>query len=147
MDAVGNSVVVWQSRTRYPYGVYGQLYDLNGNPVGGEFRVNFYEYSASSEYPSVAMNESGNFVATWTGDGPMGTGVYGRSYDNHGNPLTGRIRLDSSYLVVQQDYASVGIDRNGNFVAIWRSRNPDSGWGFTGDVLITVAIQSVTNLK
>lgn len=136
MDATGNSVIVWRSRGQDGtfYGVYGQMFDPNGNPRGGEFRVSPYGYTASSAstyYPSVAINDSGSFVVVWDGEGPEGKGIYAQMYDKYGDQQGVPIRVDSLPMSAQS-YGSVGIDNDGNFVVIWHSWNPDTSWDVYG---------------
>jgi hypothetical protein len=45
-------------------GIFGQLYDANGNPFGGEFQVNVYTTGHQIE-PAVAMDPSGGFLVVW----------------------------------------------------------------------------------
>ena len=66
MDASGNFVVVWESggQDGSGFGAYAQRYNAQGQPQGGESRVN--TNTASQQwYPSVAMDASGSFVVVW----------------------------------------------------------------------------------
>jgi hypothetical protein len=62
----GNFVVVWQSyhQDGSSFGVFGQLYDSSGAPIGPQFRVN----TNTTDYqghPAAASDSSGNFVVVW----------------------------------------------------------------------------------
>src|SRR5262245_14982181 len=47
MDANGNFVITWHSdQDGSGTGIYAQRYDSDGNPMGGEFRVNTYTSSS-----------------------------------------------------------------------------------------------------
>ena len=87
--ADGGFVVTWSSKDQdgSGWGIYGQRYDVNGNPVGGEFRVNTYTDNDQLK-PSVTSLNDGGFVVTWGSeqDG-SGYGVYGQRYDVDGNPV------------------------------------------------------------
>src|SRR5690606_36401463 len=50
MDSDGDFVVTWTSTYQdgSGYGVYGQRYDMNGNALGGEFRVNTTYFSTEN---------------------------------------------------------------------------------------------------
>ncbi len=102
MDPYGNFVVVWQS-VGEPYGyfndIHGQLYDYNGNKIGGEFRVNSQNVpgtginpAASEARPVVAMDYNGNFVVAWQETVQQVNGaltnsqIYARLFDNRANP-------------------------------------------------------------
>jgi hypothetical protein len=132
MDANGNSVVVWSSQNEdgNGWGVYGRRFDPNGNPLGGEFRVNTYTQGDQTN-PAVAMNPNGSFVVTWASNGQDGSGwgVYGQRYDSNGNPVGGEFRVNST-THDDQTNPSVAMDSNGDFVVAWQSHNQDgSGWG------------------
>jgi hypothetical protein len=83
VDAVGNFVVVWVSKTQDGDndGVFGQRYDAAGGALGGEFRVNTYTTSFQTT-PAVAMDAVGNFVVVWQSLGQDGNnyGVFAQRY-------------------------------------------------------------------
>ncbi|MBX2825363.1 MAG: VCBS domain-containing protein, partial [Gammaproteobacteria bacterium] len=64
--ADGGSIIVWESNGQdgSNLGVYGQLYDANGQAVGPEFRVD--NNTSGDQYnPSVAVMTDGSFVVGW----------------------------------------------------------------------------------
>ena len=69
--ANGSYVIVWSDNqnTNGLFNIYGQRFDANGNPQGPEFLVNTYT-SGNQNDPSVAMDDAGNFVVVWSGQGP-----------------------------------------------------------------------------
>lgn len=78
-DSVGNFVVTWTDgrNAGYPLGecgddldIYAQMFNYLGKPIGKNFRVSYDTNSISCSYasqgfPSVAMNNKGNFVIVW----------------------------------------------------------------------------------
>ena len=86
MDAAGNFVVTWtgSSQDGSGQGVYGQRYDAAGTAVGGEFQINTY-VSSDQQYSTVAMDNAGNFVVTWSSNGQDGSGygVYGQRFSQY----------------------------------------------------------------
>ena len=72
MDEQGNFVVVWsQFDSGDGWDVFAQRYDVLGNKVGTEFRVN--ETAGNhQEAATVAMDDDGNFVVSWTSQGQDG---------------------------------------------------------------------------
>ena len=74
MDSAGNFVVVWESfgQDGSGSGVYAQRYNAAGVAQGSEFLVNTYT-TGYQQYPSVAMDGSGNFVVTWQSSGQDGS--------------------------------------------------------------------------
>ncbi len=85
MDQRGNVVAVWQSdgQDGSSWGIYGQLFDGYGRPVGGEFQVNDYTTGAQTE-PAVDMADVGKWTVAWSSAGQDGSGdgVFARSYQH-----------------------------------------------------------------
>ena len=129
MDGEGNFVVVWEGPDSDSEGVYARLYSANGQPRTDEFLVNTHTDSRQLN-PSVAMNDSGEFVITW--QSPHGSGYHtyttGRKYDASGAPY------GPEFLITQLTNGyrpDVVIDDSGDFVVAWlRSgdlNNPPDG--------------------
>ena len=123
VDGAGNFVVVWQSSGHDAgnrWSVFGQRYDANGNPLGGEFQVNSTT-SNDQNRPDIAMDVNGNFVVTWDGDGVGDAdGIFARRYDSAGNSLGSEVLVNTHTTDIQDD-ATIAMDDNGNFVVVWLS--------------------------
>lgn len=118
-------VAVWQSygQDGSGLGIFAQRFDSTGTPVGAEFQVNS-ETSGNQSSPSVAMNNDGDIVILWSSDGQDGdeSGVFGQRYNHTGAPEGSEFQVNT-YTPDQQRFASVAMDSDGNFVAVWE----DSG--------------------
>jgi hypothetical protein len=134
MDAAGRFVVVWSSLgpDGDGYGIFGQRYDANGAPQGGEFQVN--TYTTTSQYRvAVAPDGVGNFVVVWNSyqDGSQ-SGIFGQRYDAGGAPRGGEFQVNT-YTTDYQRRAAVAMDPVGNFVVVWQSGLHDgSSYGVFG---------------
>ncbi len=132
MDANGNYVVVWQSHSQdgSGQGIYAQRFNVNGQKVGGELRVNSFTTGEQS-YPTVAMDSTGDFVVAWQSlnqDG-SGWGVYAQRYNNQGVARGSEFRVNK-FTTGDQQKPNVAMDSNGDFVIAWQSLNQDGGgWG------------------
>lgn len=87
----GRFVVVWESgggQDGDGYGVFGQCYDVVGNPQGGEFQINTYT-TDNQLRPVVAMAGDGRFVVAWESHWQDGEweGVYAQRFDAQCNAL------------------------------------------------------------
>jgi hypothetical protein len=126
-NTAGYTVVVWHSQTQDggTSGVYGQRFYPNGDPLGGEFKVNTYTTDAQ-DWPTVAICDSGRFIVVWTSYDQDGSdaGVYGQLFDLSGNKLFEEFRVNS-YTTNRQKYPVVAMDDNGAFVVAWQSRYQD----------------------
>ena len=119
----GGFVVAWMSfgQDGNGNGIYGQRYDSDGNPVGGEFQVN--SYTASDQIgPTVTALGDGSFVVSWTSrfqDG-SGYGVFGQRYDSDGNPVGTEFQINS-FSDSEQYGPTVTPLADGGFAIAWTS--------------------------
>lgn len=85
----------------------------------GEFQVNSYT-THQQDYPSVAMDTTGNFVVVWdsyTQDGSR-YGSYGQRYNSAGVPQGSEFQINT-YTTNDQQFSAVAMDASGNFVTSW----------------------------
>lgn len=126
MDAEGNFVIVWSGIDHDFIGsaVYAQLYDATGVPVGTEFRVN--ATTGGGAIPSVAMDDDGDFVVTWHGDGTVvgDNDIHARCFSASGVPQGAEFRVNVHTTNPQLE-PSAAMDADGNFVVTWASRDQD----------------------
>ena len=121
--ADGGFVVAWTSDGQYPpgtfSGIYAQRYDADGDPVGGEFRVNTYTSSFKS-IGDVAADEAGNFAVTWTSEGQDGDqgGIYARRFAANGTPRGPEFRVNTFTPQIQA-FSSAALDPAGNLLVDW----------------------------
>jgi hypothetical protein len=132
MDADGDFVVAWQSTSQDGdgYGVFAQLFDAAGRPVGDEFQVN--SFATGQQFaPTVAMDADGDFVVAWGSDGQDGGGfgVFAQRYDAAGNPLGGEFQVNG-FTAGSQFAPSAAMDADGDFVVAWESSADQDGDGY-----------------
>jgi uncharacterized delta-60 repeat protein len=130
MDAAGNFVVAWTGVDQFGQDrVYARRYAANGSPLGNQFHVWTSAFN-DARSPSVAMDNAGNFVITWSISGQ--DDVYGQRYAANGNPVNREFRVNT-FVNGRQDYSSVAMDPAGSFIVTWSSNGQDgSGWGVYG---------------
>ena len=136
MSDDGEFVVVWQS---YPqdgsqYGIFGRRYDSAGTAQGSAFQVNTHTPYAQS-HPAVAMDADGDFVVAWksTMQDNSGNGVFGRRFDGAGVPQAIEFQV-SSFTSGQQEYPTVGMHDDGEFVMVWQSNGQNASYGVFGEL-------------
>src|SRR6185503_6876257 len=105
----------------FPEMVWGQI------PAGAEFQINTYTTSAQRR-PTVASDESGNFVVVWASDGQDGStqGVFGQRFKASGAPQGSEFQVNT-YTTDRQYGSTVASDAIGNFVVVWLSYGQGSG--------------------
>src|SRR5438093_1589767 len=125
VDDAGDFVIVWASQGQdgAGYGVYAQRFNAAGVAAGAEFRVN--ATTAGDQFqPSVAMDQDGDFVVSWSSpgqDGSTGLGVIARRFNSAGVAQGGELVVNSQNIDFDQQYSRVAMDAGGGFVVTWQS--------------------------
>lgn len=134
----GGFVIVWQSSAQdeaSTWGVFGQRFDANGNPVDAEFQVN--STTTNSQYqPTVTGLDTGGWVVSWMDDGGLdgsGNGVFMQRYAADGSAAGGETRVNT-YTNSTQYQPAVTVLENGDYVVTWTSYNNTAGGGSQYDV-------------
>jgi len=130
--ANGGWVVVWHSffQDGDQGGIYQQVYDADGDPVGDETRVNVT--TAGNQYaPAVAAFADGSWTVTWASD--LGGGQKGDIYQRHygASGATGGPDLRVNATLVEDQIApAIVADAGGGWHVVWQSFGQDgSGYG------------------
>ena len=126
MDADGDFVVAWQSDGQEgSYSVYAQRYNTAGVAQGSEFRVNFFTTNDQRQ-SKVAMDADGDFVVAWSSLNQDGSsyGVYAQRYNAAGVAQGSEFRVNS-FTTNSQNYSTVAMDADGDFVVAWSSNFQD----------------------
>ena len=128
-DADGDFVVTWHSAGSSGTDTDGnsiqaQRCDSAGTPQGNQFQINSYTTN-NQRNPSVAMDADGDFVVTWLSDGSSGTdtsnfSVQAQRFNASGVPQGNEFQVNT-YTSSNQQYPTVALDADGDFVITWGS--------------------------
>ncbi len=145
--ADGGFVVVWASGDQDDsgYGVYGQLFDSEGETVGDEFQVNTHTFS-NQEAPTVSPLADGGFVVAWESYGQDGSqeGVYGQRYSGTGETIGLEFLLNTT-THEDQDAPCMAPLFDTGFVAAWGSDDQDGSYeGIYGQLFSINAAEAMT---
>lgn len=115
----GNFVVVWGSwqQDGGQDGVFAQVFNASGTPMGGEIQVN-QTTERSQEYADVAMDAQGNFTVVWQSRDDSNDGVFARRFDSTGNPLGNEFLVHEDTMHGQKE-PHIAMNGNGDFVVAW----------------------------
>ncbi len=131
MDLDGDFVVVWQSRgtptgntDTSDFSIQGQRYTKTGAANGTQFQVNTYTTSTQI-YPSVGIDDDGDFVVVWQSFGSFGTdssghSVQGQRFNAAGVKQSSQFQVNQYTTSLQSDPA-VAMDGSGDFIITWVS--------------------------
>ncbi|MDW8080178.1 MAG: hypothetical protein RMJ16_14960, partial [Thermoguttaceae bacterium] len=112
--------------------IYAQRFNSRGERLGNQIAVNTYR-TGNQYQPAVAMDDFGNFVVVWSGEGWAAgeinivepSGIYARVFDALGQPITDQFQVNQ-YRPNIQDRPRVAMDADGDFVVTWTSYGQDS---------------------
>ena len=131
----GGFMVVWSGDSPpYDSDVYGRVYDAQGNPRGGEIRINDYR-QGDQTHPRVAAAFGGGYLVVWEDGGIIVGRLYGA---DSGQPLGDAFRIGlSPGTQSSPDVVATG----GGFVVSWVEAGLSS---LTGDPFVAVFGQRLT---
>ena len=119
----GGHVVVWKSQYQDDpdssnSGVFGQLFDESGQPIGPEFQVNS-TFIGNQALPTVAALSGGGFVVGWHGSGAGGPSeALAQVFDASGM-ATGPELLLNEDTAGTQDHVQIAANDSGEWIATW----------------------------
>src|SRR5262245_8252992 len=126
-DGSGGFTVAWTSELQdgSGWGVYARHFDPLGPPQTAEITVNLTVANNQFE-PAIAPVPGGGFTVAWTSGGQDGPdfGVYARSFDASGAPLTGEIPVNTT-TTDHQFQPAIAPDASGGFTVAWNSSGQD----------------------
>jgi len=129
--ADGRFVVTWKSQAidGSGWGVFGQLFELDGTKQGSEFQVNSWTAGAQ-DHNAVAALADGGFVVVWQSHEQDGDqwGIYGQRFNQAGEK-TGAEFAVNAVTQSSQNWPSVAALTGGGFVVTWTLAN-DSEWHY-----------------
>jgi hypothetical protein len=140
-DAAGDFVIVWQSNEESGgiNGIFGQLYNSAGQPVGQRFQVNTTTTN-DDQAPAVAMAADGRFLVVWQSNGSGRWGIVARAFAAGGAPASGETAVNvttagarhSPAVAYLPASAAVAAER---FEVVWQAEGQDgAGAGASGIV-------------
>ncbi|MBM3238048.1 hypothetical protein FJZ31_17290 [Candidatus Poribacteria bacterium] len=119
MDWAGNFVAVWTDNRNVHNDVWLQRFDSDGNPIGGNEKVNDDLGTDAQSCSRVAMDKDGNFIVVWHDNRDGDYNIYAQRFDSSGNPVGSNFKINDDIGVARQVEPSIGMDSNGNFVVAW----------------------------
>jgi hypothetical protein len=123
----GGWVVTWQTQDAHAdaFDIHQQVYDNNGDTVGGETPVNTVVKSDQFD-ADVAALSGGGWVVTWSSYGHNNdvSGIYQQVFKANGDPLGGETHVNKHIDGNQYHSAVTGL-KDGSYVVTWESQDQD----------------------
>jgi hypothetical protein len=122
MNASGNFVIVWEdARNSHIHDIYFQRYNASSVPQGTNQQANDDTRIVMQSFPSIAMNDAGNFVIAWEDYRNSNSDIFFQRYDSSGNRFGNNQQANDDTSRTSQCRPSVAMDSRGNFVITWPS--------------------------
>ncbi|MEQ1826315.1 MAG: matrixin family metalloprotease [Pirellula sp.] len=132
MSPNGSYAAVWESipAAGSPT-AFVRLFNADGSPRTGEIRVNQVTVGqqniALKFDPTIAMDQSGNFVVAFKANGATDSaGIYARRFNAAGAPLGNEFLVNAASTITQDDPA-LAMAPDGKFVVTWTHRKVSGG--------------------
>ncbi|HAA13999.1 MAG TPA: hypothetical protein DCE41_20840 [Cytophagales bacterium] len=92
---------------------------------GSETQINSSDTTGVQNWPSIATNSDGDWVAVWTSNSKIadtdGSGIYIESQNSSGSTLLSESLLNTTYTGGSQLYADVAMNDDQDYVVAWMS--------------------------
>lgn len=136
MDDNGNYVIVWYDFRNANSDIYFQLYNSNGSLRGVNIKANTDAGTTKQNTPSVAMENSGNFVIVWV-DYRYGTNnpdIIGQRFFADGSMNEGNYRIvaDGPNYGEQLPVVAANSDK---ITFAWMDNRRSKGWDIYGKIV------------
>lgn len=118
-DDAGNYVIVWGSLQNGAEDIYGQRFNAQGVPQGGEFLINTVT-AGTQTVANVAMDSDGDFVVTWRGTDASSFGIKAQRFNAAGVAQGAEFQVNTT-TASQQISPAVAMDSDGDFIIVWYS--------------------------
>ncbi len=119
MNSSGNFVVTWSSDQNGHWDVYAQRFNASGVAQGSAILVDT-PTNKDQEYSTVAIDDAGNFVVTWSGQQSGKWQIYANSFDQNGISQGGPFRVSNSS--DDEMFAEVAMNGAGAYVITWSGK-------------------------
>lgn len=122
-DDSGDFMVAWESADAAGTGIFARRFEEDGSPDSPQVAVNATTAGTQS-LPSIAAAENGDFFVVWQGPDAGGTGIWGRLFNDDGDPLTAEIQINATTAGDQQNPQVRAYDETGGYFVVWEG--PDA---------------------
>lgn len=125
----GGFVAVWTAGPRFDEPgrrvIHARLFDRQGKPESGEFRL--VDRTAGSQFPyRVVADRDGSFLVSWNEVTPKRrSSVYVRRFNRDGTPRGETIRVHAPS-TSDRSNGVIAIGADGRFAVAWEARRPSS---------------------
>ena len=130
-------IICWSSNGQDGdgFGIFAQIYDIDGNKVGKEFQINTY-FVNDQRISDICSFLDGGFVICWDSFNQDGDhfGIYCQLFDSSGEKIGDEFQVNT-YIISSQTHPNIVSMKNGGFIVCWMSyEQNDESWGIYGQL-------------
>jgi hypothetical protein len=120
VDGSGNFIIVWGDERNGNPDIYAQRYSNDGTVVGSNFKVNDDQGTTRQRGPTIAADNSGNFIITWHDERDSDADdIYAQRYSSNGTAQGGNFKVNDDTNDASQLGPAISADNLGNFIITW----------------------------
>ncbi len=112
--------IVWDDDRNGYTDIFCQAYNNNGNPLGGNFKVN-ETHSVHHQFPDLASDSLGNLIIAWADARDGTTYIYGQYYQNNGSASGSNFKVSIDTGQNSSGNTSVAMNTRGDFIIVWEN--------------------------
>jgi hypothetical protein len=122
-DPAGNFCAAWMDARNADYDIYGQRYDSEGDPLGGNFVVNDDGVGSVQKSPSVEFLADGSLWIAWADSRSGDYDIYAQQFDPEGMRVGNNVKVNDDPGLATQEDPSIGGARKGMLISWTDHRN------------------------
>ncbi|MEO0070499.1 MAG: T9SS type A sorting domain-containing protein [candidate division WOR-3 bacterium] len=127
INQLGEFIIVWTDCRDGQEDIYAQRFDIQGNRIGDEFKINTDIGGASQNSPSVAATLDGGYWVAWADARAGNLDIYCQRLARDGTPIGSNFKVNDDSASAHQRTSSIGMERQGNIGIAWDDeRNGES---------------------
>ena len=118
----GNFIVVWVDDRDNQRGenIYAQRFLADGIPVGTNFMVNDTLVDNIRKHPTIAIDDTGQFVITWVENRNALDRIFGRGYLSDGKSTGNNFKISGDESYSNHRGPLIWTDLNNNYICVYR---------------------------
>jgi hypothetical protein len=132
ISSTGNFVITWSdARNGSNLDIYFQRYNSLGDPQGINQKANSDVGTTNQTNPSIAIDNTGNYIITWTDMRNGNEDIYFQRYNSSGTAVGVNTKVNNDAGTRNQFKPSITTGANGNFNICWiDNRNGVADWDY-----------------
>ncbi len=115
----GQFIVTWEDQRQGNSDIYCQRFDINGNPLGSNFKVNNDIGTSSQLLPDIAIGNN-IFVVTWSDNQNGNYDIYAQMYNINASPIGQNFRVNTDFSIYDQSESRIAFNTTGEFWIVWK---------------------------